>query len=61
KGSSSTKFPIQKQNILELVKLFRFKVYHPGINCPYDSLLERNQKRVCCCHFERIKKYRSNV
>lgn len=37
--------PKGKLNLLEFIKLFRYKVYHPGINCLYDSLIERNKKR----------------
>lgn len=46
-------FSNQKENLLELVKLFRSKVYHAGINRSYDSLIERKKerKRACCCHF----------
>ena len=35
----------KRGKLLELIKLFRYKVYHAGINCSYDSLIERNQKK----------------
>lgn len=35
----------RKENFLELIKLFRYKVYHVGINRLYDSLIERNRKK----------------
>ena len=35
----------QKENLLELIKLFLAKVYHVGINRSYDSLIERNHKK----------------
>ncbi|TYI01348.1 hypothetical protein ES332_A11G194500v1 [Gossypium tomentosum] len=46
-------FSNQKEKLLELVKLFRSKVYHAGINRSYDSLIEKKkrEKRACCCHF----------
>ena len=45
-------FSNQKENLFELVKLFRSKVYHAGINRSYDSLIEKKErKRACCCHF----------
>ena len=49
--------PIEKESFLELTKLFRYKIYHVGINRLYDSLIKdrkKSQKRVGCCHFERI-------
>lgn len=45
KGSDSNNFSMQKENPFELVKLFRSKVYHAGINCSYDSFIERNHKK----------------
>lgn len=30
---------------MELIKLFRYKVYHVGINRLYDSLIETNRKK----------------
>lgn len=56
--------PVEKKNFLELTKLFRYKIYHVGINRLYDSLIEdrkKSQKKAGCCHFERIKNHRSYV
>lgn len=38
-------FSNQKEKLLELVKHFRSKVYHAGINRSYDSLRERKKER----------------
>lgn len=38
-------FSNQKEKLLELVKLFRSKVYNAGINRSYDSLIERKKER----------------
>ncbi len=38
-------FSNQKEKLLELVKLFRSKVYHAGINRSYDSLIEKKKER----------------
>ena len=40
KGAHSRKFPIQREDLLKLVKLFRSnqKVYYAGIKHSYDSL-----------------------
>jgi hypothetical protein len=49
--------PIEKESFLELTKLFRYKMYRVEINRLYDSLIKdrkKSQKRVGCCHFERI-------
>lgn len=43
-GLRFKQFSNQKEKLLELVKLFRSKVYHAGINRTYDSLIERNHK-----------------
>jgi len=56
--------PVEKKNFLELTKLFRYKIYHVGINRLYDSLIEdrkKSQKKAGCCRFERIKNHRSYV
>ncbi|TYI86978.1 hypothetical protein E1A91_D04G105000v1 [Gossypium mustelinum] len=38
-------FSNQKEKLLELVKLFRSKVYHAGINRSYDSLIEKKGEK----------------
>jgi len=56
--------PIEKESFLELTKLFRYKMYRVEINRLYDSLIKdrkKSQKKVGCCHFERIKNHRSYV
>jgi hypothetical protein len=37
--------PVEKKNFLELTKLFRYKIYHVGINRLYDSLIEGSQNK----------------
>lgn len=56
--------PIEKSSFLELTKLFRYKMYRVEINRLYDSLIKdrkKSQKKVGCCHFERIQNHRSYV
>ncbi|TYI27495.1 hypothetical protein ES332_A05G181100v1 [Gossypium tomentosum] len=38
-------FSNQKEKLLELVKLFRSKVYHTGINRSYDSLIKKKREK----------------
>lgn len=45
KGYNSSKFKIQKENLLEFVEHFRSKVYRAGINRSYDSLIKKNHKK----------------
>lgn len=48
-------FLLDLKLLLGLIKLFRSKVYHTGINRSYDSLIERNRKGYVAAILKRLR------